>query len=80
MQLDSTLIAGMIGAAIVLSGGVVAFFVEHGVTRATIAGLAARLTTLEGELGKIDTIMADVSYVRGILDGEARAARRAEPS
>ncbi|MGH7024340.1 MAG: hypothetical protein ACREEB_12230 [Caulobacteraceae bacterium] len=75
MSLDSTLIAGLIGAGFPLIPGAVAFFVGWGSIRATIAALKARVGATEDRLGKIDQIQADVSYIRGIMDGEARAGR-----
>ena len=79
MSLDSTLIAGLVGAGFPLIPGAVAFFIGWGSIRATLAALKARVGATEERLGKIDQIQADVSYIRGMLDGEARARRGANP-
>jgi hypothetical protein len=73
--MNPTIAAGLLGAAAMLIPGIVAGLVAWGNVHATIDALKARMTAAETELGKVDQILADVSYIRGILDGEARAAR-----
>jgi hypothetical protein len=77
MGLDSTLTAGLIGAGAMLVLGAIPFFIGWGSIHATLDGLKARMSEAERELSQIDQIRADVSYIRGVLDGEARAAREA---
>lgn len=79
MGIDPTIIAGCIGAAAVLGPCAGAGLIAWGNTRATIDGLKLRMTAAEVELAKVDQISADVSYIRGVIDGEARAARDTAP-
>ena len=73
--MNPTVTAGLLGAAAMLLPGIVGALIAWGNIHATIDALKARMTAAEAELGKVDQILADVSYIRGVLDGEARAAR-----
>jgi hypothetical protein len=73
--MNPTIIAGVIGGGAVLIPSGAAALIAWGAIHATIDALKARMTAAETELGKVDQILADVSYIRGVLDGEARAAR-----
>lgn len=79
-MVEPTITAGLIGAAAMLIPGTAAALIAWGNIHATIDALKARMAAAETELGKVDQILADVSYIRGILDGEARAARKAKPA
>lgn len=74
--MDPTIVAGCIGATAVLAPCAIAFFVAWGGVHATIDSLKARMASAEQELGALASISNDVSYIRGVLDGEARAARK----
>ncbi len=77
MQLDSTITGGLIGAFAVLIPSAATFLIAWGNLHATIDGLKLRVTEAERELDKIDQIRVDVSYIRGVFDGEARREREA---
>lgn len=86
MVIDSSMASGMIGAMAVLVplGG--ANIAAWSRARTEIGGMGARfnaemesvklrLQAVEAEADGLSEIRADVSYIRGVLDGEARAAR-----
>ena len=75
-MIEPTIAAGLVGAGAVLAPSLAAALVAWGNIHATIDALKARVTAAEIELRKVDQILADVSYIRGVLDGEARAARK----
>jgi hypothetical protein len=75
MPIDSNLLSALVGAGAVLIPAAGAFLIGSGSIHATVQGLAMRLSDAEFELSALDQIRADVSYIRGVLDGEARAAR-----
>jgi hypothetical protein len=74
---NPTITAAIIGGCIVLLPVIGAALIAWGRIHATIDALTARMSAAEAELAKVDQILADVSYIRGVLDGEARAAREA---
>ena len=69
-------LSGFVGAFVMGLLGAVPFLVGWGRLHSEIEGLKARLDLIERDLGKIDEIRADVSYIRGILDGENRPHRK----
>jgi hypothetical protein len=77
MAPNPNLSSALIGAAVVLLPGAATFLVSWGATGKRIDALESRIEAVEAEADTIASIRADVSYIRGVLDGEARAARTA---
>jgi hypothetical protein len=71
------IVPALIGASAMLVPGMIAFFIAWGAIHATMKALETRVTAIETELAMIREIKSDVSYIKGVLDGEARAARAA---
>jgi hypothetical protein len=81
MVLDPGLGAGLIGGGAAMIVAAVPFFVAWGRLHAEMDAVRTRVDGLEhdlkDELGLLREVQKDVSYIRGVLDGEARAAREA---
>jgi hypothetical protein len=81
MVVDPGLGAGLIGGGAAIVVAAVPFFVAWGRLHAEMETVKVRVAELEhdlkDELGLLREVQKDVSYIRGVLDGEARAAREA---
>lgn len=94
MELDTNLLAALISGAVAIGiaviGGGLAIFVRQRATEMKIdanhasseirfRGVEDRLEMIEKDIGGIADIRADVSYIRGFLDGEngARSGAKA---
>ena len=76
MDLQSPLVSALIGAGGTLFLGVIAFFVRWGGLHATHEALEARVRALEAQMRVLNQIQADVSYVRGFIDGGGKGVTR----
>lgn len=76
MDLQSPLAAALVGSAVTLFFGMIAFFVRWGGLHATHEALEARVKALEAQMRVLNQIQADVSYVRGFIDAGGQGLTR----
>ena len=76
MDLQSPLAAALVGSAVTLFFGMIAFFVRWGGLHATHEALEARVKALEAQMRVLNQIQADVSYVRGFIDAGGKGLTR----
>ncbi|HEY2178827.1 MAG TPA: hypothetical protein VGH15_09625 [Caulobacteraceae bacterium] len=65
---DDNLLAGLIGAGVMLLLGAIPFFVGWGSAHATIDALKTRMSGVEGQIATIGEIKESLAYIRGKLD------------
>jgi hypothetical protein len=65
---DSTVVAGLIGAGVMLALGAIPFFVGWGSIQAKVEALRSRIRVVEAQSGVIGKLQTDVAYIRGRLD------------
>jgi len=76
MDLQSPLAAALVGSAVTLLVSMIAFFVRWGGLHATHEALEGRVKALEAQMRVLNQIQADVSYVRGFIDGGGKGLTR----
>jgi hypothetical protein len=69
MGLDSTIVAGLMGAGVMLFLSAIPFFIGWGSIHATHEALKLRVRAVEEQMKEIGEMRADISYIRGRLDG-----------
>ncbi len=69
---DPTIVAALMGGGVALVVASTPFFVAWGSVHATIEALKTRISAVEAELATINALKSDVSFIRGLLEGERR--------